>query len=204
MLSPNGGASSAPLQLLVLLMLNEAAYTSEKSAGAATPGAALGAALGAGGEEGLPPHGQNPRGEFCFGGSYHLRDCLLSHPSERDISTAMPFTMPARRTFSTKVELAVALAQFVSEQSSASIGDHGYFAVAFSGGSLPSILAEGLQSIQIDVTKWKVFFADERCVPLDNPESNFKAVQEQCLSKVLNIISTLLAPQTSLFCSSFN
>lgn len=129
---------------------------------------------------------------------------LLSHPSERDISTAMPFTMPARRTFSTKVELAVALAQFVSEQSSASIGDHGYFAVAFSGGSLPSILAEGLQSIQIDVTKWKVFFADERCVPLDNPESNFKAVQEQCLSKVLNIISTLLAPQTSLFCSSFN
>ncbi|EGD77518.1 6-phosphogluconolactonase [Salpingoeca rosetta] len=89
-----------------------------------------------------------------------------------------------RKVFESKAELADALAVYVAAKSEASIADHGYFSVAFSGGSLPKLLASGVDKIKTDTTKWKVFFADERCVALDHDDSNFKAVQNDCLSKL--------------------
>ena len=74
------------------------------------------------------------------------------------------------------------------------------FTVALSGGSLPKVtllelfrkfpvraqlttcwgaeqlLASGLLSLPgVDYSRWHVFFADERVVPLDHEDSNFKA-----------------------------
>lgn len=41
------------------------------------------------------------------------------------------------------------------------------------GGSLTTLLAKGLPQITTDWSKWKLFFCDERVVPLDSQDSNF-------------------------------
>jgi 6-phosphogluconolactonase len=65
---------------------------------------------------------------------------------------------------------------------------HGRCSIALSGGSTPKKLYELLASEQvrdqIDWTKVEVFFGDERCVPPEHPESNFRMVREALLSKV--------------------
>ncbi|KAJ8141080.1 hypothetical protein OY671_005739 [Metschnikowia pulcherrima] len=49
------------------------------------------------------------------------------------------------------------------------------FKIAISGGSLIKILQQGLLSRQdeIEWDKWDVYFADERMVPFDSPDSNY-------------------------------
>lgn len=49
------------------------------------------------------------------------------------------------------------------------------FKIAISGGSLIKILHQGLLSRQEDIAwdKWDVYFADERLVPFESPDSNY-------------------------------
>lgn len=58
------------------------------------------------------------------------------------------------------------------------IEDHSFFAVALSGGSTPKAIYEKLSQPEfhqsINWNKMLVFWSDERCVPLDHPESNYK------------------------------
>lgn len=67
---------------------------------------------------------------------------------------------------------------------------HPVFRVGVSGGSLPKTLAKALlsdSSSEEDTpqfSKWEVFFADERCVPLDHEDSNYKAVKEMWLDQI--------------------
>ena len=65
----------------------------------------------------------------------------------------------------------------------------GTFTIALSGGSLPSFLStvnDAFQAagVQPQYERWHVILADERCVPLDHPDSNMKAIRENFLSKV--------------------
>ncbi len=68
------------------------------------------------------------------------------------------------------------------------VDERGTFSVALSGGSTPKALhallaAEPYRS-RIDWTKVRVFFGDERCVPPDHADSNFRMARETLLSKV--------------------
>lgn len=45
-----------------------------------------------------------------------------------------------------------------------------------------ALLSEGEGAPQFD--KWDVFFADERCVPLDHEDSNYKLVKEEWIDKI--------------------
>jgi 6-phosphogluconolactonase len=70
----------------------------------------------------------------------------------------------------------------------ASIADHGRFSVALAGGSTPKAMhellaAEPLRS-QVDWPNVLAFFGDERCVPPDHKDSNFKMANDTLLSKV--------------------
>jgi 6-phosphogluconolactonase len=58
--------------------------------------------------------------------------------------------------------------------------------VALAGGSTPRLLYETLaaRGAAIDWSRTHVFWGDERCVPLDHPESNSKMAQDALLSKV--------------------
>eukprot|EP00049_Salpingoeca_infusionum_P007559 m.122967 g.122967 ORF g.122967 m.122967 type:complete len:318 (-) comp13742_c1_seq8:3620-4573(-) len=101
--------------------------------------------------------------------------------------TRMATATGIKRVSADKAALAADLATFVVEAGRAAIADHGYFSVAFSGGSLPTILSLGLDSgtkADVDTAKWKVFFADERCVPLDHEDSNYRVVRAECLDKI--------------------
>ena len=52
---------------------------------------------------------------------------------------------------------------------------------------MPKILGMGLtetSASDLQADKWHVVFADERCVPLDHDDSNYKAVKAECLDKV--------------------
>lgn len=93
---------------------------------------------------------------------------------------------PNLYSFENTDDLAKELRSYVLQAQNEAIERHGKFRVAVSGGSLPKTLAKGLldapDSLQYD--KWEVFFADERAVPLDHEDSNYKLVKEEWLDKI--------------------
>src|ERR1700761_7828869 len=61
------------------------------------------------------------------------------------------------------------------------------FTLALSGGSTPKLLHQVLAEKYHDAIDWarvEIFFGDERCVPPDHPESNYRMARETLLSKV--------------------
>ncbi|EGV66136.1 suppressor of los1-1 [Yamadazyma tenuis] len=55
------------------------------------------------------------------------------------------------------------------------------FKIAISGGSLLKILKQGLipRQKEIDWAKWDIYFADERLVPFDSPDSNYGSAKRE-------------------------
>lgn len=74
----------------------------------------------------------------------------------------------------------------IARLSRQAIEERGSFVVAFSGGSLPALVAPRLLQLRdsIDWTRWEVFFADERYVGLDDKESNYHACNEELFRHV--------------------
>lgn len=76
------------------------------------------------------------------------------------------------------------------------------FKIAISGGSLIGILNEGLLSrSDVEWSKWDVYFADERLVPFEDPQSNYGLAKrklfdlippEQGTPKIFHIDSSLI------------
>jgi len=98
---------------------------------------------------------------------------------------------------STKDEVARQLCAAVLERGAAAVAKRGAFTVALSGGSLAAFLARMAEAAEAGTTnaaaplsheprfdKWHVLLADERCVALDDEDSNLGALTEQFLSKV--------------------
>jgi len=77
------------------------------------------------------------------------------------------------------------LGAYVSGLSARAIAQHGEFVVAVSGGSMSAVLGGGLcDRGDVDFGKWRVFFADERCVPLSHADSNFAGCDAALFSKL--------------------
>lgn len=84
-------------------------------------------------------------------------------------------------------EVSLQGALIVRETANNAIASKGRFAVALSGGSTPSGLFKLLgtafrQDVSWDLTDF--FWVDERCVPPDNEDSNFRVAHEELLSKI--------------------
>lgn len=60
----------------------------------------------------------------------------------------------------------------------------GLFDLVLSGGSTPKKLHARLVDLPLDWSRVRIWFGDERHVPLDHPESNFRMAQETLLSMV--------------------
>ncbi len=84
--------------------------------------------------------------------------------------------------------LAEAAAQAVADAAEAAVSQTGRFTLALSGGSTPRRLYARLASppfsSRIDWPRLHVFWGDERCVPPDHPDSNYRLASESLLSKV--------------------
>lgn len=137
----------------------------------------------------------------------HLATFLL-HPSRQPLCTSIyllhPFHTPTLRTvsvtmgkppalysFPTTDDLAPNLRKYVLGAQSAALERHDAFKVAVSGGSLPktlakALLAQGNGSLEdtAQFAKWEIFFADERAVPLDHEDSNYKLLKDELLDKI--------------------
>src|SRR5437763_6437063 len=56
--------------------------------------------------------------------------------------------------------------------------------IVVTGGSTPKAAYARLVELGADWSRTEVWFTDERCVPLDHEQSNFKMVRDQLLSKI--------------------
>src|SRR5256885_398375 len=95
---------------------------------------------------------------------------------------------PEIKVVPTPAAVATEAATRVVASAEAAIETNGKFTFVLSGGSTPKALftllaAEPYRSA-IDWTKVHVFFGDERCVPPDHPDSNYRMARETLLSKV--------------------
>ena len=83
--------------------------------------------------------------------------------------------------------VALALVQFIVQRAASST-DHRLCRVALSGGSTPRRLYEMLARPpwrdQVDWARIEVFWSDERCVPPDDPASNYRMAREALLEQV--------------------
>ena len=77
---------------------------------------------------------------------------------------------------------------YVLQCQKAGLARHDAFKVAVSGGSLPATLAKALlapsngsEDDTPQFSKWEIFFADERAVPLDHEDSNYRLVKKELL-----------------------
>lgn len=94
---------------------------------------------------------------------------------------------PNVRVFENPQDLAEAAAEMFVEEAARSIREEGRFTVALAGGSTPKALYELLATGHQDVLDWSrihVFFGDERTVPPDHEDSNYRMAYEALLSHV--------------------
>lgn len=98
--------------------------------------------------------------------------------------------MPARKVviFDDAASLEEAAAQQVVRAVRNAVARRGECRLALSGGSTPrglyARLAEEPHRERIDWSKLHLFWGDERCVPPDHPESNYRMVHEALLARV--------------------
>ncbi|EIE21413.1 6-phosphogluconolactonase-like protein [Coccomyxa subellipsoidea C-169] len=98
------------------------------------------------------------------------------YPDEKDDYAVLQFGSPAA--------VGSGLATYVQEASAAAIKERGAFTLVLSGGSLFKALSPLIGLPGLDLSKWHVFFVDERNVPHSSSDSNFKGADEVLLSKV--------------------
>ena len=79
-------------------------------------------------------------------------------------------------------------AQYIVRLANEAIVTRGRFSIALSGGSTPKalygLLATEPYLSQINWSSVEIFWSDERCVPPDDPDSNYAMANEVLLSKI--------------------
>lgn len=112
---------------------------------------------------------------------------------------------PKVQIFKDISELSLAAAEIFVETSSQAIAQRGQFLISLSGGGTPNHLYQLLASEpyhdRVDWTKVHVFWGDERCVPTDDPGSNYFQARQALLDHVKipagNIHRVVSDPSTS-------
>jgi 6-phosphogluconolactonase len=96
--------------------------------------------------------------------------------------------LPGVRIFEDAAEVAEAAANRFIELGLEAIAERGRFAVALAGGSTPQrayeLLASDTYKHRLDWSQVHIFFGDERSVPPDDAESNYRMANEALLSRV--------------------
>lgn len=107
---------------------------------------------------------------------------------ESPITPAYLHTMQRTAILPDGPRLALAVAEYVVLAASEAIAARGRFVLALAGGSTPReayrLLAGPGPAGRIDWSRVHVFWGDERCVPPDDPASNYRMAREALLDHV--------------------
>src|SRR5829696_55782 len=110
--------------------------------------------------------------------------------------------MPEIRVVENLEKLSQAAADLFVEIANQAIEDRGQFSVALSGGSTPASLYKLLASDRfreaLDWNKVFFFFGDERNVPANSPDSNYRLASETLFPVLHGKLENVRAWQTSL------
>ncbi|MFZ5444886.1 MAG: 6-phosphogluconolactonase [Myxococcota bacterium] len=85
-------------------------------------------------------------------------------------------------------------ADFVAEFVARVRAGSGVFTCALTGGSAASALYPLLRDVELDWSRVHFFLSDERCVPLDHPDSNYRALRAALPRARLEPVRTELPP----------
>jgi 6-phosphogluconolactonase len=92
------------------------------------------------------------------------------------------------QTYATVEQLMHATAEEIIFQAAESIATRGYLALALAGGSTPrqlyTLLANKDLSARINWSRVYLFWGDERCVPPDHPDSNYRMAYDSLIKRV--------------------
>ncbi|XP_071729527.1 probable 6-phosphogluconolactonase 4, chloroplastic [Rutidosis leptorrhynchoides] len=108
---------------------------------------------------------------------------------------------PSIQKFESEEQVAIALAIYIFHLSAKFISEKGSFSVVLSGGSLIDTLrklTEPPYVNSIEWSKWSIYFIDERVVPHNHPDSNYKLSYDGFFSKVPIPESNIYAIQEGL------
>ncbi|MDQ3622523.1 MAG: 6-phosphogluconolactonase [Verrucomicrobiota bacterium] len=77
-------------------------------------------------------------------------------------------------------------ARFILQTAHGALAERGLFRLALSGGSTPREVHEALAGLARDLPwdRVQITFGDERCVPPEHPESNYRMAKESLLDRV--------------------
>lgn len=88
-------------------------------------------------------------------------------------------------------EVAARLRKYLLQCQKAAFTRHEKFQIGVSGGSLPATLSkallapdDGTLDDKPQFSKWEIFFADERAVPLDHDDSNYALLKKDLLDNI--------------------
>ena len=90
------------------------------------------------------------------------------------------------KIFPTVEKLAGSFAELL-QQNVDKTDDNDFYSLALSGGSTPNKIFRYLSEDFVDKINWKkikIFFGDERCVPPDNEDSNYRMANESLLKNI--------------------
>lgn len=80
--------------------------------------------------------------------------------------------------------MVVRAVQIIVTQARLSIHENGFFTLVLSGGKTPIPIYEKLALSDLPWSRVHLFWGDERPVPIDSPENNFRMVQDHLISKI--------------------
>jgi 6-phosphogluconolactonase len=97
-------------------------------------------------------------------------------------------SQPIIRVCADAADLARAAAEYFVALAGKAVATRGQFAVALAGGSTPraayALLASDEFAARVDWLRVHVFWGDERCVPPDHPDSNYRMARAALLDHV--------------------
>lgn len=84
--------------------------------------------------------------------------------------------------------LAFGAAEFIGTKAKAAISNQGTFSMVLSGGSTPALTYQKLVEVsrreELDWSRVQVFWGDERCVPPEHEQSNYRLARQTLLDHV--------------------
>jgi 6-phosphogluconolactonase len=86
--------------------------------------------------------------------------------------------------FNTVEELVDTAVAGISDIAERTIKEKGVFHLSLAGGSTPAVIYQRLVTLDTDWSKWHIWFGDERCLPIGDPDRNDSMAKKSWLDHV--------------------